>query len=116
MNELELKAFLGSFHAKGVEKRRQSLKSFSKQDTFDDSDEMLEMRRWVSSLSLDQLLIAMEFPCHSTHQTPSVSTTYSNTNMKASNSDEDGIISQDFALIQQMVQLQAPVPTPIHPR
>lgn len=66
-----------------------------------DEQELVELKRWIRSLSYDDLTRAMEFAFHS-----------------EGNCDGDGRGSscEEYELVEQMISMQPPPPTPIHPR
>lgn len=72
------------------------LTSASTSTSMKDQEEVQEFQEWVHSLSWEQLLVSMEFAF-----SPDMS---------------DSSSSQELELLKEMILLQAPPPTPIHPR
>jgi len=101
--------------------KHESEKAESLQKSFFSDDELSEFQTWIQCLSLDNLLKELVFPCETLHENmPNRigSTTSAKKRSKILNSDSNKTLktSQDFSLLKQMIRLQAPTPTPIHPR
>uniref|UniRef100_A0A6U6FJ05 Uncharacterized protein n=1 Tax=Odontella aurita TaxID=265563 RepID=A0A6U6FJ05_9STRA len=66
-----------------------------------DDEELKELKKWIKTLSCDELVRAMQFAFHTDD----------------SRSDNDvGSSGEEYELVKRMVSTQPPPPTPIHPR
>ena len=88
----------------------------------EEEKELKDVKKWVTSLSLERLLSAMEFPCAHLQENSSTLITGASTARRKRNKISYSYDSKttnefkDFDILKQMVQLQAPLPTPIHPK
>ena len=73
-----------------------------------DREELGEFRSWLNHLSLDEMLQSMEFTL-----TPDDS---ADSSLELDSSIISPIQSHEHELLEKMLSLQSPLPTPIHPR
>eukprot|EP00957_Ditylum_brightwellii_P051283 3888349-Ditylum_brightwellii.AAC.1 len=88
-------------------------------DEVDDND-IDEIKKWVSSMSHDELLRAMEFSFLESDVGGASASTTTDFHMDGggggSASFPTAAISHEYDLLRQMIDLQRPPPVPIHPR
>ena len=96
------------------EARNNNLFSMPQTDSYlkDGRKDLKEIKEWISTLSYEQLLCALEFSFDNKHQNHK----NDSGNLPTNQRNTSHPVSHEFNLIKQMCNLQVPPPTPIHPR